>query len=251
MRLTLAATLFVTAAALNNANAQPTTYDFRVIAQPGMTIGGHTFTPRTTIESVALNDAGNVVFLAHWNDAGAEYGGIFTADRIIAMESAVIDANRIGTITKDCAVAINNAGQIAFSAPYGDVLDLEMENARWGIFVDKHLMLRIEDYEKVPAFMLSEDGQVTLNPPVKKFIPAPEPAPAKLPKKTLLDRIPIKPPVKLPGNVSGFKTQTISSEHCPVSPFLGLPANHNGQFLIPINFPPGGFVLLLATPTTR
>src|ERR1017187_1095147 len=139
MKYTTLYVFLLAISALSPGRAQ-SVFEFHVVAQPGMTIGGHTFTPTTTIQSVALNDAGEVAFIARWTDAGTEHASVFTADRIIATEGDVIEFNRIGTITKDCTVAINNAGQIAYTITYSDSpTDLWMENARWGIFVDKHL----------------------------------------------------------------------------------------------------------------
>ena len=45
--------------------AQPLNRPYRQIASAGVTIGGHTLTPDTTITAVALNDRGEVAFAAN------------------------------------------------------------------------------------------------------------------------------------------------------------------------------------------
>ena len=229
-------------------------FEYRVIAQPGMTIGGHLFSPKTTVESAALNDLGGTAFVAHWIDAGAQHGAVFTANELVAYEGDVIDGKRIVAITNDCKVAINAAGQIAFSAAYTEnPLDAWTDNTRWGTFLTDRLALTSEDHQP-PQFTLTDDGRV-LPFPGHKFAPSRYMPIPTLPKHAPLERFQIGK-LKLPG-LADTKAQTqqpscAADRPCyPASPFADLRGNLHGQFLIPINFPPGGFILLLATPTTR
>jgi hypothetical protein len=246
-------------ACLNGVAQQPPkpSLDFRVIAQPGMTIGGHTFTPATTIQSVALNDAGQVAFIARWIDAGIEHVSVLATDRIIIKEGDGTEYHRIASIPTDATVEIDNQGHIAYAARYSDIpADAWADDTRWGIFVDQHLVVSL-DGEKIPTFTLTDGGNVMLNPQ-KQAAPAPLPSTApKTARKKLLDLIPAKPPQQFPvGNTAGIKPQAqavISGERpaSPASPFPGLLTNRHGQVLIPVNFSTGGFILLLGTPVAQ
>lgn len=244
-------------------NAQPSTpaYDFQAIVQPGMTIGGHTFTPQTTIDAVALNDAGEVAFLAHWNDAGSNgHAAVFASQKIVAAEGSTIDGKYVWLLPPDSHIAINASGQIAYEAMYSDSREDAMATiGRAGIFVDNHLALT-GDFLPSEPFMLSDDGQVVLKPQTKA-LPSTQAAPSAAQKKPgLLDRVGIKPP-QLPKNLPigiapNAKTTPENQPHpdrerppCPVSPFPALHMNGRGQMLIPVNLRTRGFILLLATPS--
>jgi hypothetical protein len=219
-----------------------------------MTIGGHTFTAATTIQSVALNDAGDVAFIARWIDAGIEYVSVLATDRIVIKEGDGTEYHRIASIPTDATVEIDNEGHIAYAARYSDIpADAFADDTRWGIFVDQHLVVSL-DGAKIPTFTLTDGGQVVLNSQ-KQAAPAPSTAP-KISRKNLLDLIPAKPPQNFPvGNTAGIRpTQAVISGErpaWPASPFPGLLTNCYGQVLIPVNFSTGGFILLLGTPVTQ
>src|ERR1017187_10468944 len=152
-------------AGLNGFAQQPqrADLDFRAVVQPGMTIGSHTFTPDTTIDAAALNDAGEVAFVAHWTDAGTDHAAVFTSTRIVASEGDVIDGKFIAFLPNNAPVAINSSGQIAYEAGYADS-EADARAGFWhvGIFVAQHLAftLAFQAIGKVPDFTLTDDGQV-------------------------------------------------------------------------------------------
>jgi hypothetical protein len=241
------------------AQQPPTAYDFRAVAQPGMTIGGHLFTPNTTIQSIDLNDKGEVAFVAVWTDSGRDYGAIFGPHGIIAQEGYT-DGTRFGLVTEDCTVAISNAGQVAYSILYtSEIYDALMESGLWGIFIDKRLALSAESMklssrlQKPPTFVLSADGKIILKTEISASGAAASP---RTPGKSgSLDRLGVKPP-QLPKQLQTVIAPKPVMPRQPDRPslieaFPMLRTNARGQVLIPVNLGPSGFVLLLGTPVTR
>jgi len=78
-------------AALQGAAQQPS-YDIRVIVQPGMIIDGITITEQFTMGTFALNDRGDIAFIACRDDQESGFMcGVFTPDRLIFKTNDVID----------------------------------------------------------------------------------------------------------------------------------------------------------------
>lgn len=259
--LPLILTLLLSTAAWSQ---QPSSvYEFRVLVQPGMTIGGHTFTPDTIIDSVALNDNGETAFVVHWrNRDGQTSAAVFTPERLVAHESESTGGNFIVVIPADGRLAINAAGQVAFEAIYGEEPDLA---EGWdGIFVDGHLALRRSQDSEGSPFTFTDDGQVVSGLQKTSAIPAPPISPAPQGKPSLLDHLHGKIP-KLPFGISISPKSTTPNQPHPAperftprpplmstaSPFPGMRTNRRGQVLIPINLSTGGFMLLLGTPSAE
>ncbi len=147
-------------ACLNGFAQQPTfAFTFSVIAQPGMVIGGHTFTPKTTIDSVALNDAGEVAFIARWASGNNnEHAAIFTSQRLVVSEGDVVEGKFIALIAKNAGIAINFAGQVAYEAWYTTSKE-EVVDGTLGIFIDNHLAFTPNNLTHTD-FLLTDDGWV-------------------------------------------------------------------------------------------
>ena len=248
--------LFVAVLSSLTIHAQPPVFDFRQVIRPGMTIGGHIFTTETTIDSPALNDAGEVAFIAHWPDKSdtipeerpGEQTSVFTSRRIVASNGDMIDGKFILEFTKD-SVAINATGQVAYSALYTDrVEDAETGPTKLGVFVDKHLALTQSAAHK--GYILGDDGEVT---PKASQAPLSSDPPARK-NSSILEHIHIKPPNGLPITIAPSRNRPIPEVQRGTKPNAVelpplFPMNHSGQIVIPVNLKGSGFFLLLGTPT--
>jgi hypothetical protein len=258
MTLTLILTLLLSTAARSQ---QPSTaYDYRVLAQPGMTIDGHRFTPDTVIGSVALNDSGQTAFIVLWKDTtGNVRTSVFTPTRYVADEAEGLPGIYTESIPADGRLAINSAGQVAFELIYSEA---GSNPQKWdGIFVDGQLALRRSLDAAGSPFTLTDDGQVLPGPQKPGAAPAP-PTPATAQgKPSLLDQLHMKPP-KLPFGITVGPKSPTANQPRPASgqpavrppltgtasPFMDMRTNRRGQVLIPINFGTGGFIVVLGTP---
>jgi hypothetical protein len=247
------AMILVTALALGPAvkAQQPSNpYVFRNVVQPGTVIGARTFTAQTAIGSAALNDAGEVAFVA--GETGTASGAVFTSHRIVARQGDVIDGRIIVLLPMEAILAINNANQVAYEAWYADSREIAMSGKVSGraMFVDNHLAsTEIFDARGGAApFILTDDGRIVL------LNPSPEPATPKG-KPEILGRIRIKPPKDSPVTVApipirGNRQQAEKRASVERSHSL-FPVNDSGQVVIPVNFQGGGFLLLIGTPRDR
>jgi hypothetical protein len=258
MILSLIVTLLISTAARSQ---QPSSaYDYRVVVQPGMTIGAHLFTPDTVISSVALNDAGQTAFIAHWRD-GSGNVGVFSSTRLVADEyNGILGIDSLD-FPADGHLAINAAGQVAFEAIYSQKPNI---SELWdGIFVDGQLALRRSLDAVGSPFTLTDDGQVIPGPQKAGAVPARIAPPPQQGKPSLLDQLHMKQP-KLPFGITispkgptanqPRPTPDRANERLPLtnpaSPSAAMCTNRRGQVLIPINFGTGGFILVLGTPMT-
>lgn len=227
-----------------NCQQQATAFDFRAVVQPGMTIGGHTFTEDTTIDSASLNEAGEVAYLCHWLEKNGPSGGVFTSHRLVASQGEIFDKGTNLTflviLPEHSTVAINAEGSVAYVGEYAGK-DADGAN---GIFVEKHLALGPLDFD--PRFTLTDDGQVLLTrEAIAKSAAQKGPG--------VMDRVHIKMP-RLPNDVpltispaKRAPAKTASPALSQKSPFPVLAANHSGQEVILVKHG-SGFLLLLATP---
>jgi len=237
--------------------AQPPTpaYEFRFLVQPGATIGGHTFTPDTTILNAALSDSGEFAFIARLSEPdGSGRAAVFTSSRIVAGEDDVIDGKFIATILPLAGVAINKAGQVAFEALYSDSAEAAREGSgEIGIFVDKRLAL-MPHSEFLVAFTLTDDGRVLLKDDIRNA-----PAVVPTPRKRLMDQIRITPrlpkdsPIRIAPRTARIRERFGERPPLsgPLSPFEAMRVNSRREVLIPVNLVPSGFILLLGTPTVE
>jgi len=255
--LTLILSLLLSPAAWSQ---QPSSaYDYRVVAQPGMTIDGHHFTPDTVIGNVVLNDSGQTAFIAQWKDTtGFLRTSVFTPTRYVADEDEIFAGILVESIPPDGHLAINPGGQVAFELIYS-----EMSNPqKWdGIFVENQLALRRSLDAVGSPFTLTDDGQVI--PGLQKPGAAPAPPTPATPqgKPSLLDQLHMKQP-KFPFGITVGPKSPAANQPRPTSgqpvvrppltstasPFADMRTNRRGQVLIPINFSTGGFIVVLGTP---
>jgi hypothetical protein len=211
-----------------------------------MTIGGHTFTEDTTIDSASLNEAGEVAFLCHWLEKNGPSGGVFTSHRLVASQGEIFDKGTNLTflviLPEHSAVAINAAGSVAYVGEYAG----KDADGAYGIFVEKHFALGPVDF--APRFTLTDDRQVLLTrEAIAKSAAQKRPG--------VLDRVQIRMP-KLPKDIqiaigpsknTPVKSVPVSPIRGERSPFPVLAANHSGQQVILVKHG-SGFLLLLATP---
>jgi hypothetical protein len=150
--------------AIFNGYAQqpPTAYLFKTLVSTGTNIGGHTFTPNTTVDGIALSDAGEAALVAHRSESGRERTAVFTPKRLVAIDGQTIDGRLVTHINATC-LAINSVGHVGFEATYGDASQI-------GIFVEKKFELALSVSGSPNDFVLTDAGKVVLNaataPPV-------------------------------------------------------------------------------------
>jgi hypothetical protein len=241
--LTLACTFALLLSTAARAQQSPHTFDFRVVAEPSTVIGGYTLPLETKINSVALNDSGEVLFYASLQNGD----GVFTSRRLIAQSGAVVGGKTIIMIPDDPHLAINARGQCAFEAWYVNAItnvDYD-EPDGFGIFVDNRLVSNFPPtFANFPVFTLTDDGRVV----VQGTVPSPT-QPAQRAKPGFAS------PLKMPKGFPKVPTRIQPGRFVPMaekaqSP-LPFPINKKGQVLIPVNLEGRGFLLLLGTPVAR
>jgi len=173
MKRITAFVLAVILACLNAFAQQPTlAYHFLSQVSTGKSIGGYEFTSDTAIDTMVLNDAGDVAFTAHRLNGGdgSDQTAVLTPQHVVARAGQVIDGKKLVRIATT-VLAVNNAGHIAFEALYDD--SGSGGKLKGAVFVDKHLAVGFEPFTSGVAteFSLSDDDKVTL-----KDVP---PAPAR------------------------------------------------------------------------
>ncbi len=247
----LASLMFTATLCASALNAQTPTFEFRPLAQPGVSIGSHVFTADTVILDAALSDAGEIAFIARFNKDDGPHTAVFTSKRIVASDDDVIDGKYIASFPPHGGVAINKAGQVAFEAVYTESRDAR-GLGEIGIFVENRLAVHRPRVDGPVAFSLNDDGQVLLRG-------QPSSATAASPQKqSVLDRIRVRPP-RLPLGAQidvapkppkpAQRTQERPPLVSALSPFDVMCVNGRGEVLIPVNLVPRGFILLLGTPT--
>jgi hypothetical protein len=233
-----------------SAGQLPSGYDLRVAVHSGMAIGYRAFTPNTTVSAIAVNDVGEVAFVADFGDSTSP--AVFTSRRTVARLGDLIEGRYIVAIPYDSVVAINNVGQVGFQAWFSDTPEPGRPSGL-GIFVESHLAttLPADASGKPRGFSLTDDGRVV----VDSLCPPPSAPPSK-PKSNVLDRIRIAPTKSFPIGIAPSPTQPSAKEPNPTPcvvqrpPAPQFPTNHRGQIAIPMNLRTG-FLILLGTPITR
>jgi hypothetical protein len=163
--------LLFTGFALASIAANAQTFNLRTVLRPGTTIGGHAFADDTTIDTTALNDRGDVAFVASWFEGNQKRTAVFTSSRIVAREGDVIDGKILERII-GTTLAINNRGQVAFEAFYADNPTPQAQKGM-GAFIDGHfaMPLAFAGPSIDPDFILTEDGKIL--PRIGYIPPAP------------------------------------------------------------------------------
>jgi hypothetical protein len=98
---------------------QPTPYLFKTLVSTGANIGGTTLASSAVIDGIALSDTGDVAFVARWPEGAKERTAVFTSRHFIARDGDTLDGKFLTRINAT-ALAINNEGQVAFEALYGN-----------------------------------------------------------------------------------------------------------------------------------
>jgi hypothetical protein len=153
-----------------------TAYRFEALTSDP-TIGDYSLDSNAVIDATAINDAGEVAFIAHWAAGTAERSAVFTTKHIVASQGEVVGERTITSISP-ASLAINNAGQVAYEATYA-----EPSGSRTGIFVEKCFILELSGGGAADDFIFSNDGRVLPKPgiavppppPVQTVSPAPAP----------------------------------------------------------------------------
>jgi hypothetical protein len=192
---------------------QPTTaFNVRALVRPGMSIGGHLFSEDAAIENTAINDRGDIAFVASLIESNQKRTFVFSSSRKVAGDGDVIDGKVIDRIV-GTTVAINNVGQTAYEAFYKDNAAPSAE-AGLGAFIDNRfvLPLKFSNSSADPDFTLTEDGKIL---PRAGFIPPETPAPKK--KGSILNHLPV--------SVSDAVGQTVAKgSHGVIKPGKPTPA---------------------------
>ncbi len=127
-------------------------YTFKPLVATGATIAGHSFSASTLIDGLALNDSGDICFVAGWPEAGKQRTAVFTANRMVLRDGDVIDKKPITHISAT-ALAINAPGHCAFEATYGE--------GQLGIFVNRTFNVALSVSGAPNDFTLSDDDHIT------------------------------------------------------------------------------------------
>jgi hypothetical protein len=154
-------------------------YRFTALLIPGMTIGGHSFTPDTVIDSAtSFNDAGDAAFIATWSDRGSGkvQRAVFTAQRLIATEGDAVDGKTLVRINT-ASLTLNNAGAVAFEAIYSDAATLA--NSKTGVFIEKRFIGDITPSANGSDFAFLDDGRILSHDGTIVSLPVP-PAPVAI-----------------------------------------------------------------------
>ena len=177
---------------------QPTpTYLFRTIVSTGSNVGGTTLPSGAVLDGIALSDTGEVAFAAHWSEGGRERTAILTSHHLIARDGDTLDGKYLTRINAT-ALAIDNAGQVAFEAIYGDP-------SQTGIFVGRKFILALSTAGADNDFLLSDDGKIVLRAAIAASPGTPASAPR--PGATTATNNPIIPPgigLKIPRGLQGI-----------------------------------------------
>src|ERR1035438_400516 len=97
--LTLAAALLGAIAPNPQKNPQPPpAYHFDAMLA-GKPTGDYSFDPDAVIDAAAINDAGEVAFVAHWTDGSLEHAAVFTSKHLVASQGELIGGKTITGIS--------------------------------------------------------------------------------------------------------------------------------------------------------
>jgi hypothetical protein len=135
------------------ASAQQTAYDFKTVLRPESQIGGSNF-KGATIGSAAINDEGEVAFIAHWNDRySAAQNFVFTLRRLVAKEGDLLAYGKIASIALYGHLAISPHGIVAFEATEGAATDMD-------IFVERQALVEASAAAGKDLFLNERDEPV-------------------------------------------------------------------------------------------
>jgi hypothetical protein len=143
--------LITSLAAVAAFGQQPPAYRLRAVLRPGMTIGGHTFDRDTAITAAVINDAGEVAFVARWND----HSSVFTLKRLVSNGQGFIEGVALLGIPVNAHIAISPSGVVAYQAFY-DVSDIP------GIFVERRPAIYSDPTDlNLGDFTVNDDGHAS------------------------------------------------------------------------------------------
>jgi hypothetical protein len=126
----------------------------KALVSTGVNIGGTSLHSSAVLDGIALSDTGEVAFVARWPEAAKERTAVFTSRHLIARDGDTLDGKFLTRINAT-ALAINNEGQVAFEAIYG-------EPGQTGIFIGRKFAMALSTAGADNDFLLSDDGKVVL-----------------------------------------------------------------------------------------
>ena len=109
--LTTAALLVSTSIMAQHKPQPQPAYSFQPLVA-GNPTGDYSLDPDAVIDATAINDAGEVAFIAHWTDGSLERTAVFTSKHLVVSEGELIGGKTISVISP-ASLAINNAGRVA------------------------------------------------------------------------------------------------------------------------------------------
>jgi hypothetical protein len=201
---------------------------------PGTPMGDNTFDPDAVVDGTAINDAGEVAFVAHWLDGSVERAAVFTTKRIVASEGELIGGKAISGISAAC-LTINSAGQVAYEATFTD-----LSGSQTGVFVEKRFLLALSNGGTAGDFVFTNDGRVLPRPGIAVAAASPvqptpslsaTPAPQSTPSgskwhptlsQKIWDKINKVSPVQIPNDI-GSQPQAAPQQQSPPTQNPGEP----------------------------
>jgi hypothetical protein len=180
----------------------------------GAPTGDYSLDPDAVIDATAINDAGEVAFIAHWTDGSQQRAAVFTSKHLVASEGELIGGKTITGISP-AALAINNAGQVAFEATCA-----EPSGSQTGVFVEKRFILALNSAGTSSDFVFTNDGRVL--PKAGIAVPAPPPLAQA---QSLPPAPPAPPPSKADSNLHPTlspRVRNIFNKYSPVQ----IPSNN-------------------------
>jgi hypothetical protein len=149
-------------------------YRFAAVLASGANVGGQILPTDTTIDNTVFADTGIFAAAVHWADpAGGEHSAVLTPQRIVVKSGDSIEGRTILHITSP-AIAMNNAGLVAFEATFADARAGGI--SRTGVFIEHRFMIALDTSAGTAAdFTLTEDARIipTAGTIAPAFLPAP------------------------------------------------------------------------------
>ncbi|MGA3091774.1 MAG: hypothetical protein ABSD75_24465 [Terriglobales bacterium] len=208
------AALLVSTSIMAQQKPQPQpAYSFQPLLA-GAPTGEYSLDPDAVIDATAINDAGEVAFIAHWTDGSEQRAAVFTLKHLVASEGELVGGKTITGISP-AALAINNAGQVAYEATYA-----EPSGSQTGVFVEKRFILALNSAGTPSDFVFTNDGRVL--PKAGIAVPAPPPL---VQAQSLPSAPPAPPPAKADSNLHPTlspKVRSIFNKYSPVQ----IPSNN-------------------------
>jgi hypothetical protein len=146
--------IFLLAAAMASIHADAPAYRFKSLVSTGTNIGGHSLPQSIAIDGVALNDQGDIAWVARWDEYGRERTGVYTLKGLVAQDGDILDLKPLSRILPT-SLSINEGGDVAFEANYGS-------QRFTGIFAGRKFGVQLSKSGASNDFILNDDGKLVL-----------------------------------------------------------------------------------------